>query len=136
MTPMPCTIRLFAEPVLEAAAALALLEDDAVEAVADARDAVDDALPVVELGELDILVDMLDAMLDSMLDGAAVPLLSAALEAQVAEAGRSVTPAGPQMPFANWRASGEYESAMLDGHHSINTHYLDHQSRKHWRHSM
>jgi hypothetical protein len=97
MTPMPCTIRLFAEPVLEAAAPLALLEDDAVEAVADARDAVDDALPDVELGELDLVVDTLDAMLD----GAAVPLLAAALEAQVAEAGRFVTPAGSQMPFAN-----------------------------------
>lgn len=101
MTPMPCTIRLFAEPVLEAAVPLALLEDDAVEAVADARDAVDDAIPDVELGELDLVVDTLDAMLDSMLDGAAVPLLAAALEAQVAEAGRFVAPAGSQMPFAN-----------------------------------
>jgi hypothetical protein len=75
--------------VFAAAAASVLPDDDddddeALEAVADAPDTV---------------VDMLDARLEVELEAGAVPVLDA-VEAQVAEVGRFVTPATRQRSWA------------------------------------
>jgi hypothetical protein len=93
-------MRLFAAPVLEAAAELALPLAEVPAALAEvpaalADDAAADASEVIELIEPDIDADILEP-------GVAVGVLEPAeVEEQVADAGRSLTPTGLQIPLAN-----------------------------------
>lgn len=77
-----------------AAAASVLLDDD------DDNDNDDEDEALVAVADTpDIVVDMLDARLEVALEAGAVPVLGA-VEAQVAEVGRSVTPATRQRSWA------------------------------------
>jgi hypothetical protein len=82
---------LLAPPVFAAAAASVLPDDDADDDADDNEDDNEEALEAVADAP-DIVVDMLDARLEVTLEAGTVPVLDA-VEAQVAEVGRSVTPA-------------------------------------------
>ena len=110
ITLMPCATKLLAEPVLDAAAELALpLADDlALEAEAPAPEAAEEAPADLELAaELaeaaseDVTDPTLEVTPEAILEAVPV-LLAAAVEGQPADVGRLFE---PQMARAYWRDS-------------------------------